>query len=311
MAKSSSKSLEGWTTKIAKKNTDIRLPAGFILFNRMVGNPKHPNTGEPTDVFDFQVEYFEAVVEHHQVILNKSRKIGATETALRILAYNCFNHYDERDRLVEKGRYIGHTIMIVAGNNQTIANTFIQRFKNIFREGFTDMIGNRYEYDDIITNDKSSVIDIFNSTTIKAFPAGDSVRGEADVICVFMSETAFVNRQDDSVVYDALKPNIANIEDADFILESTPKGRRGFYYKIAKKARDEPENTAFHYLEQPYTRGLGKILFKKFIDQERKDLDPDKFAQEYECAFVTSGNAAFRPEEIDFMEDKVDYFDDL
>lgn len=309
MPKSSSKSLEVWSNKVAKKNLDIKLPVGFIEFNRVVGNPKHPNTGIRTDIFDFQLEYYEAVKDYHQVILNKSRKIGATETALRIIAYNCFDHYKRKKLL--KGKYIGHTVMIVAGNKQEIANTFIQRFKDIFRDGFTDEIGNHYEYKDIIVNDKASMIEFFNGTIIKAFPAGDSVRGEANVVCVFMSETAFVNKIDDSVVYDALKPNIANIEDADFILESTPKGRRGFYYRLSRKAMDDPQNTSFHYLEQSYKRGLGKILFQKFIDQERKDLPKDKFAQEYECAFVTSGNSAFSESEVIFQEEKIDYFEDL
>lgn len=311
MPKSSSKSLEAWSQKVAKKNLDIRLPVGFVPFNRMIGNPVHPNTGKKTDMFDFQIEYFDAVRTFHQIILNKSRKIGATETALRIILYNCFDHYDEKGRLVEKAKYAHHNIMLIAGNKQTVANKFIKRIKEIFKEGFTDMLGNRYEYEDIILNDKSNLIELPNGIELEAYPAGQASRGEANVICVFMSETAFVNKIDDSVVYDVLKPQIANIDNADFILESTPKGRRGFYYKYARKAIEDPKNSSFHYLEQPYQRGLGIILSRKFIEAEKRELDKDKFEQEYCCKFITSGSAAFNPEEIKFKEDGIDYFNDL
>ena len=50
----------------------------FKDFNHTVGPPMHPATGEPSDVFDYQEEYEKAWNKHHKLILNKSRKIGAT-----------------------------------------------------------------------------------------------------------------------------------------------------------------------------------------------------------------------------------------
>ena len=68
---------------------NFKVPEGFKAFNEMIGLPVHPGTGNETEVFEYQVEYFDAWQKHHKLILNKSRKIGATETALRIIAYNC------------------------------------------------------------------------------------------------------------------------------------------------------------------------------------------------------------------------------
>ena len=113
--------------------------------------------------------------------------------------------------------------MIVAGNKQEVANRFIQRFKSLFTKGFTDLDGITYEYDDIITKEDSKSC-IVNNTYVQAYPANESVRGEENVKCVFMSECAFINLIDDTKVYNALHPNVANISDADFIMESTPNG---------------------------------------------------------------------------------------
>jgi hypothetical protein len=307
--KNSSKQLEIWTKNISKKNHSIVMPYDFIEFNRMIGNPKHPNNGVRTDIFDYQLEYFNAVQKKHKVILNKSRKIGATETALRTIAYNCFDHII-KGRVV-KGRYVEHKVMIVAGNTQSIANEFIKRFKALFMNGFTDINGNFWEEGDIVLNDAKNVVDLFNGITITAYPANESVRGEENVICVFMSEAAFVNRHDDSVVYKAVRPNLANIIDADFILESTPNGRSNFFFEIFDKANEEPPTIDFYPLLQPYQVSLGKMLFKEDIESLKKEYGY-LFEQEFCCSFSTSGNQEFHEGEIKMNKDsEIDYFTDI
>lgn len=306
----STKALEEWNRKLAKKTHDIALPDDFIKFNRMIGNPTHPNTGTPTDIFDYQVAYFNSVMKKHKVILNKSRKIGATETALRIIAYNCFDHYNKRKRK-SKGKYVGHHIMIVAGNKQSVANGFIKRFKKIFESGFMDLRDNFWSQEEIMDTTANNKIELFNGTTIEAYPASEAVRGEANVICVFMSESAFIKLLDDSVVYKAVRPNISNIENADFILESTPNGRRGFFYDIWERANQDPPTTDFFPLFQDYTVALGKILFDKDIEKLKKEYTKDFFEQEYMGKFTTSGNQAFRDDEVIYRKGDIDYFDDL
>ena len=46
-------------------------------------------------------------------------------------------------------------------------------------------------------------------------------------MCIHESECAFINLIDDSKVYNALHPNVANISDADFVMEITPLMARG------------------------------------------------------------------------------------
>ena len=280
------------TVELEMPTKNFNVPKAFAKFNNMIGAPIHPGTGVATPIFDYQDEYFKAWQKHHKLILNKSRKIGATETALRIIAYNCII-----------GRYSGHRVMIVAGNKQEVANRFIQRFKSLFTKGFTDLDGITYEYDDIITKEVSKSC-IVNNTYVQAYPANESVRGEENVKCVFMSECAFINLIDDTKVYNALHPNVANISDADFIMESTPNGKRGFFWT------NFDASSEYHKLEQPYQVSLNKLLDEEFITNE-KDNPRIDFEQEYCCKFTTSLSGAFKEDEIKFVEKDINYYEDL
>ena len=280
------------TVELEMPTKNFNVPKDFAKFNNMIGAPIHPGTGVATPIFDYQDDYFKAWQKHHKLILNKSRKIGATETALRIIAYNCII-----------GRYSGHRVMIVAGNKQEVANRFIQRFKSLFTKGFTDLDGITYEYDDIITKEDSKSC-IVNNTYVQAYPANESVRGEENVKCVFMSECAFINLIDDTKVYNALHPNVANISDSDFIMESTPNGKMGFFWT------NFDASSEYHKLEQPYNVSLNKLLDDKFIKAEKENPRID-FEQEYCCKFTTSLSGAFKEDEIKFVEKDINYYDDL
>ena len=119
-----------------------------------------------------------------------------------------------------------------------------------------------------------------------------------------MSEAAFIDLIDDREVYNAVKPNIANITNADFILESTPNGRRGFFYEEFKNAQKKLNE--FKWLEQPYTVALGTLLSKEFIENEKKNPKID-FDQEYGCKFTTSQSAAFSEETLKYGEEDQEF----
>jgi len=294
------KQKQGWVKKNIElmgaegKTPNIGKPS-FKDFNRIVGQPIHPETGMKTDIFDYQEEYEQAWNKHHKVIINKSRKIGATETALRIIAFNCMN-----------GRYKSrHRVMIVAGNKQEVSNRFIERFLAIFGQGFTDLDGKFWSLDELVPERKSSKIVLYNGIVIQAYPSNESVRGEENVICVFMSESAFINLNDDSKVYNAVHPNVANISDADFILESTPNGKRGFFWKLFTD-----EDNEYHKLEQPYTVSMGKLLDEPTIEAERKNPFID-FDQEYCCKFTTSLTSVFDEEDVRYTPKAINNYDNL
>jgi len=267
----------------------------FKAFNRTVGPPIHPATSKTTDVFDYQMEYERVWNKYHKLLLNKSRKIGATETALRIILYNCMN-----------GNYKSHhRVMIVAGNNKDVANRFLARIINIIGKGFHDIDGKWWGIDAIMIEKQSSKCLLFNGIHIQAYAANESVRGEENVICVFLSESAFINLLDDSKVYNAVHPNVANIGHADFVMESTPNGKRGFFWELWEDKENE-----YYKLEQPYTVAMGKLLDEQTKENEKKNKKID-LEQEYCCKFTTSLTSAFKEEDVRYVQADIDNYDDL
>lgn len=299
----------------------------FQKFNQAVGFPINRNTGLPQQMTKYQIQYYDAVKKYHQVIVNKSRKIGATEAALRIIAMNCL------------GRYAGHDVMIVAGNELRISKEFLKRVNELFMDkkdtGFAlvdpSKDGNKWKRDELVRRisfGNTPEIEFKNDTRIMAFAAqkstqSQSFRGIDDVACIFISEAAHTGLKKDHIIMTALEPNLANRDDGDFIIESTPNGRRGFFYDfwkasmdvVKKKFHENDDVKALQKLHQSkgvsldwyplmwdYRIGLRhKVLSKKFIEREKTSPKLD-FEQEYCCKFTSTYSAAILAKDLRFKD---------
>ena len=290
LAKNTERKVECYLKEIGQESRKPlpNLPKDFERFNKIIGLPSVAD--KPPTIFSYQKEIDLAINENHKVLINKSRKIGATETVLRSIAKNCFE------------RYAGYNIMIVAGNRQAQAEELLTRFNKLFEKGFVDLDGTKYTYHDIIKKKTKSELVFFNDTRIHTYPAvAEALRGPDRVVCVFLDEAAHFKQNDDSVVYDALKPNLANT-NGDFVIVSTPNGRRGIFYNLCKEG-------TYKKLELPYTLALGHLLSEEFIADEKEDPRID-FEQEYECKFTSISSHAididaiiYKPEELNQWED--------
>ena len=318
----------------------------------MIGNPYSKVRHVYQDLAQFQVDYHEAIQDFHWVIPLKSRKIGATDTALTSIALNVFD------------RYSGHDAMIIAGNELRIAKEILLRFYEFFEDrehpdgehyafkqiepeyleaGYTwqeaQKKGQKFYFDDIVKSARLSqdpVIEFKNGHRTFAFAASkqeksQSFRGTDDVIAILVSEAAHTGMKNDQAIMNALEPNLAQRDDADFILESTGNGRRGFYFKIWENiitnlskefgVRRDRHQTIVDQLHSLWRKGkkmpqidwfplmwdykLGLkegILSQKFIDKELRNPEID-FAQEYEGKFTSTYTSAIPTESLTFMDE--------
>lgn len=329
---------------------DMGFPIDFIDFRRMIGNPYSKVLNQFQDMASFQEDYHNAIQEFHWVITKKSRKIGATDTAITSFALNCFE------------RYLGHDVMIVAGNELRIAKEILLRFYEFFtdkhhkdgfyafkridpeysKKGYTwqeaQQMGDKIKYSDIIKNARLSqdpVIEFKNGTRVFAFAASkqeksQSFRGPDDVIAILVSEAAHTGMKNDQPLMNALEPNLAQRDDADFILESTGNGRRGFYFnywmqtmellsKQFKIRLDDHEGMVaklhdiwhakkinfeldWFPLSWDYKLGIMHgIISKKFIEREKRNSAID-FAQEYEGKFTSTYTSAIPSDVLHFKD---------
>jgi len=339
------------TLKGKPPSTDYGFPTDFIDFNRMIGNPTSKITNIQQDMTKFQLHYHNAIQTWHTVEFNKSRKLGATESFIRSAALNCFDRYE------------GHDVMIIAGNEVRIANEILLRFDELFRDKYHDDglyafksidpkyeergltlneaqdEGDPYKHDELIRRanfGSNPTVEFHNGTRVMAFAASrqekaQSFRGTDDVICAFVSEAAHTGMKNDQPIMTALEPNLAQRDDADLILESTPNGRRGMFFfywintmeVISNKLKipvtdhqgivDEINRmwlagdkidfpVDWWPLRYDYQVGIdNNILSKKFIEKEKRNPKLD-FEQEYMCKFSSTYSQAIKTEDLTFKD---------
>ena len=324
-----------------KENSHLRIkppsktygfPTDILNFRRMIGNPYSKVRNQYQDFAQFQEDYHDAIQDFHWVQVLKSRKIGSTDTGITSFALNTFD------------RYAGHDEMLVAGNELRVAKEILLRFYEFFEDrqhedgvyafrqiepelleaGYTwqeaQKKGTKWYYDDLIKSVRLSqdpIIEFKNGTRFFAFAASkqeksQSFRGTDDVIAILLSEAAHTGMKNDQPIMNALEPNLAQRDDADFLLESTGNGRRGFYFKKWQQAMDIlskefniradkhqeivdclhkmwrggkklPEILDWFPLMWDYKVGIAEgIISQKYIEKEMRNPEMD-FQQEFCC----------------------------
>lgn len=244
----------------------LDIPKDFVLFNNLIGLPKHPATFEQMKLMPYQTDFFNEIdnTHYHRFHINKSRQMGFTELILRIIAYRCFNKY-------KRGR-----IIIIAGTREKTTKKIMQRFKALF-DNITHEVKN--------TKDPL-ILELNNGTTIEGLPANpEAILGDTKIKAIFLDESAKWNLQDDQVVMNAIKP-IVDINKSDLFMISTPKGPRGFFYHIEQNDND------FLKFKYDIHEAVGHIYSRQEAQEMLNDVTVDT-EQEYLNKYTTSRNAVF------------------
>lgn len=109
---------------------------------------------------------------------------------------------------------------------------------------------------------------------------------------MYLDEAAHFVQLNDENIYAALRPSIVNTQ-GDFVIVSTPRGQRGFFYKLYR------DDDSFRKFVLPYHVAPGLIEPER-IEEEKKALGP-LFSQEYEAAFLSTLSAAIPEPYVDDM----------
>jgi hypothetical protein len=122
-----------------------------------------------------------------------------------------------------------------------------------------------------------------NGSRIVALPGSErTTRGYAGAKLIILDEAA---RVDDELL-TALRPMMATV-DGNLIALSTPAGKRGWFYEswIA-------ENDDWHRVK--VTASQCQRLSKRFLDEEKRELGPMVYGQEYDpLNFIDDSEAVF------------------
>ena len=138
-----------------------------------------------------------------------------------------------------------------------------------------------------------------NGSRIMSLPStADSLRGWS-AQCVVVDEASFVWKFDE--ILQGLAPTLTRDPDAELILTTTPAGKNGPFYELYNNALNDPvwyvQHTTIH---DAIADGLNVDL----NSLHSLCPDPDVFAQEYECKFLSEYSSL-----IDL--NLIDYYDEL
>lgn len=254
------------------------LPKEWRQFNEFIGLPLFPDTRLPGPLLSYQDDI--GTCRHKELIINKSNKIGVTETVLREAVYRG-----------TVGDCVGYQ-MALGAQDYPLAMRNLKRLTRIFREN--PNLNAKVRWDR--TNQKS--LETWDGTYYFVLPRNaPSGRGWDLLKWAFGDEAAHHGLLDDSDYPLAIETRLANTDGYSRWV-STPHGQRGFFYQKAVAAKEG--KIIAKYMELPYYVAVGKLFTQDWVDRMRQKMSSAEFAQEFECAFnPTRGNAAIEGDLID------------
>jgi hypothetical protein len=131
-------------------------------------------------------------------------------------------------------------------------------------------------------------LELSNGSRILALPGGDegAIRGFSGVRALILDEAARIP----DALWVAVRPMIA-VSGGSIMLLSTPFGKRGFFYRVWTQSE--------RWLKIEVTGNQCPRLSAEFLAEERRELGPRWYGQEYLCQFVEAVSQLFDDAAID------------
>jgi hypothetical protein len=198
----------------------------------------------------------------HRGILNCSRQWGKSTLAAAKAVYHAANH--------------AGSLVLVVSPSERQSGELVGKAERFVRRLGQEVKRDRFNSASVVLPNESRIIGIPSKE--------DTVRGYSAVSLLLVDEAARVSDE----LYEAVKPMLA-ATDGDLWLMSTPRGKRGFFWKVWNEGGAEWVKTAV-----PATKCAR--ISGKFLEGERREMAERKFRQEYLCEFVEAEDAVFREE---------------
>lgn len=134
-------------------------------------------------------------------------------------------------------------------------------------------------------------LELANGSRVLALPGGDqgkTIRGLAGARLVIVDEAARVEDE----LFAVVRPMLATRSDGQFVMLSTPAGKRGFWYENWHD--NDPKWTRVRVPASDCPR-----ISKEWLAEELKALGAARFSEEYELAFIDADSSAFPTSIID------------
>lgn len=230
---------------------------------------KHKDKGSVKfKLWDFQEETLKAFQDNRMNIILKSRQLGITELmGMYVLWFTLF----QRDKNV-----------VIVSKNRRQASQIIKRIKYAYKKlpSWLKIVK--------MVSDNVHTIEFDNDSIIFADATTENAgRGEACSLFI-VDEAAFIPELEE--MWASVFPTINN--GGACIVGSTPNGGAGQFYELYKNA---PEN-GFNPIRLNWDCHPERDA--EWYEETKRSMSPKKFAQEFLCSFLLSGDTVVDGEDI-------------
>ena len=216
----------------------------------------------PIKLYDYQKDIIEALTNNRRVTVCTSRQAGKTTTAAAIiLHYILFNE---------------HKTVALLANKGDAAREILERIQTAYEALPTWLQQGIAEWN------KGTVKLENGSKVIAAATSSSAIRGKS-ISLLYIDEAAFVENWDE--FFASVFPTISSGETTKILFTSTPNGLNHFY-KTCMGAQEG--NNGYVYIEVPWQRVPNRTEVWRQETLAAMDFDHEKFAQEFECAWLGS-----------------------
>lgn len=216
----------------------------------------------PIRLYDYQKEIIEKLTNNRRVTVVTSRQAGKTTTAAAIiLHYILFNE---------------HKTVALLANKGDAAREILDRIKLAY-EALPDWLQQGVD-----EWNKGSITLENGCKVLAAATSSSAIRGKS-ISLLYIDEAAFVENWDE--FFASVFPTISSGETTKILFTSTPNGLNHFY-KTCEGAKQG--TNGYQFVEVPWQRVPGRDAAWQKETLGAMDFDYEKFAQEFECAFLGS-----------------------
>ena len=249
----------------------------------------------PFKLYPFQKDILKGYITHRKNIIVKGRQLGVSTVSAAYIAWYVLFHRDKN-------------VLIVATKQETAKN-MIRIVKNIFKyipKWIKDLAGE-------MPVDNRNSIEFTNGSKVKAITtSADAGRSEA-VSLLVVDEAAHIEAFNE--IWTGISPTIST--GGSVVLMSSPKGTGNTFYDLFEgaKAGSNGFNCNFGTYTNPndpnetYTDRFMWWVHPEhdlaWFQAETQDKSPRDIAQEFLCAFNSSGDTFIYHEDITKLERQV------
>lgn len=242
----------------------------------------------PIRLYDYQKEIITKITNHRRVTVCTSRQAGKTTTAAAvILHYILFNK---------------HKTVALLANKGDAAREILDRIQLSY-ESLPDWM-----QQGVVEWNKGN-IELENGCKVLAAATGSgTIRGKS-VALLYIDEAAFVENWEE--FFASVFPTIASGKKTKILFTSTPNGLNHFYKTCmgAQADREGEEWNGYEYVEVPWQKVPGRDEKWRHETLAAMNFDHEKFAQEFECAWLGSSGTLISGAVLKALVAKVPLFD--